>query len=92
MCCVAQDADDKYRNPTKEAKDQRDLLTDYFNHLGTLAGQEHPIIRTTQLFQELLFKLVLQQFPANFPQKSEYISNNFPNYFQQNHKSSYTVE
>ena len=28
------------RNPSREAKHQRDLLKDYFNHKGVLAGQE----------------------------------------------------
>ena len=28
------------RNPSREAKHQRDLLKGYFNHLGALAGQE----------------------------------------------------
>ena len=28
---------DNYRNPSREAKHQRDLLKDYFNHLGALA-------------------------------------------------------
>ena len=28
------------RNPSREAKHQRDLLKDYFNHVGALAGQE----------------------------------------------------
>ena len=28
------------RNPSREAKYQRDLLKDYFNHVGALAGQE----------------------------------------------------
>ena len=28
------------RNPLREAKHQRDLLKDYFNHVGQLAGQE----------------------------------------------------
>ena len=28
------------RNPSREAKHQRHLLKDYFNHVGTLAGQE----------------------------------------------------
>ena len=28
------------RNPSREAKHQRDLLKDYFNHVGVLAGQE----------------------------------------------------
>ena len=34
---------DNYRNPLKEAKQQRDLLKDNFNHLGALAGQEDRI-------------------------------------------------
>ena len=28
------------RNPSREAKHQRDLLKDYFNHVGVLAGQK----------------------------------------------------
>ena len=28
------------RNPSREAKHQRDLLKDYFTHVGALAGQE----------------------------------------------------
>ena len=28
------------RNQSREAKHQRDLLKDYFNHVGALAGQE----------------------------------------------------
>ena len=28
------------RNPSREAKHQRHLLKDYFNHVGALAGQE----------------------------------------------------
>ena len=71
--------DDNYRNHSREAKHQQDLLKDYFNHHGALAGQEHRLwdvstnyvgdrrswhlsvlFRTTQLFQELSFKLVLQ--------------------------------
>ena len=28
------------RNPSREPKHQRDLLTDYFNHVEALAGQE----------------------------------------------------
>ena len=35
--------DDNYRNPSREAKHQRDLLKDYFNHVGALAGQEDRI-------------------------------------------------
>ena len=29
-----------FRNPLREVKHQRDLLKDYFNHVGALAGQE----------------------------------------------------
>ena len=29
---------DNYRNPSREAKHQLDLLKDYFNHVGALAG------------------------------------------------------
>ena len=29
-----------FRNPSREAKHQRDLLKDYFNHVGALAGPE----------------------------------------------------
>ena len=29
-----------FKDPSREAKHQRDLLKDYFNHLGALAGQE----------------------------------------------------
>ena len=32
--------DDNYRNPLREAKHQRDLLIDYFSHVGALAEQE----------------------------------------------------
>ena len=35
--------DEKYRNPLREAKHQRELLKDYFNHMGALAGQEDRI-------------------------------------------------
>ena len=31
---------ENFRNPSREAKHQRDLLKDYFNHVGVLAGQE----------------------------------------------------
>ena len=34
---------DNYRNASGEVKHQRDLLKDYFNHLGALAGQEGKI-------------------------------------------------
>ena len=30
-----------FRNPSREAKHQQDLLKDYFNHVGALAGQGH---------------------------------------------------
>ena len=29
-----------FRNPSREGKHQQDLLKDYFNHVGALAGQE----------------------------------------------------
>ena len=35
--------DGNYRNASRESKHQRDLLKDYFNHLGALAGQEDRI-------------------------------------------------
>ena len=31
---------ENFRNPSREAKHQRDLLKEYFNHVGALAGQE----------------------------------------------------
>ena len=31
---------ENFRNPSREAKHHRNLLKDYFNHLGALAGQE----------------------------------------------------
>ena len=31
---------ENYRNPLREAKHQRELLIDYFSHIGALAGQE----------------------------------------------------
>ena len=31
-------SDDNYRNPLREAKHHQNLLKDYFNHLGALAG------------------------------------------------------
>ena len=34
---------ENYRNPLREAKLQRDLLKDYFNHMGALPGQENRI-------------------------------------------------
>ena len=35
--------DENFRNPSREAKHQRELLKDYFNNLGALAGQEDRI-------------------------------------------------
>ena len=32
---------ENYRNPSREAKDQQELLKDYFNHVGALAGQKY---------------------------------------------------
>ena len=32
-----------FTNPSRKAKQQRDLLKDYFNDLGALAGQEDRI-------------------------------------------------
>ena len=34
---------DNFRNPSREAKHKRDLLKDYFNNLGAMAGQEDRI-------------------------------------------------
>ena len=36
---------ENWRNPSREAKQQRDLLNDYFNHISALAGQEERIGR-----------------------------------------------
>ena len=35
--------DDNYGNPSRETKHQPDLLKNYFNHVGALAGQEDRI-------------------------------------------------
>ena len=35
--------DENYRNPLREAKHQLEVLKDYFNHIGALAGQEDRI-------------------------------------------------
>ena len=35
--------DDNYRDPSKEAKHQQDLLKDYFNHLGAFSGPDDRI-------------------------------------------------
>ena len=34
---------ENYRNPLREAKQQRELLKDYFNHMGALARQDDRI-------------------------------------------------
>ena len=39
---------ENYRNPSREAKHQQDLLKDYFNHIGALAGQEKRISDVTR--------------------------------------------
>ena len=36
--------DDNYRNHFREAKHKRDLLKNYFNHMGALTGQEDRIL------------------------------------------------
>ena len=38
-----QTQDENVRNPSREAKHQQNLLKDYFNNLGALAGQEDRI-------------------------------------------------
>ena len=39
-----------YRNPSREAKHQQELLKDNFNHMGTLTGQEDsPLLKTFNL-------------------------------------------
>ena len=35
-----QEHQENFRNPSREATHQQDLLKDYFNHAGALAGQE----------------------------------------------------
>ena len=78
--------DENYRNALREAKHQRDLLKDYLNNiqfgalLGRTTGSNYPGAEEAdmyqsfsglpQLFQELLFKLVLHQCPTNFQQIS----------------------
>ena len=34
---------ENHRNPSREAKHQQNLLKDYFNHVGALAGQHYRI-------------------------------------------------
>ena len=36
---------DNYRNPSREAKNQSELLKDYFNHMVALAGQRGQDLR-----------------------------------------------
>ena len=36
---VEQGQNENFRNPSREAKHQQDLLKDYFNNLGALAGR-----------------------------------------------------
>ena len=66
---------ENFRNPLREAKHQRNLQKDYFNHMGALAGSWTEIkktegrtcchlsvlFRTTQIIQVLLFSKVLTQ-------------------------------
>ena len=48
--------DDKYRNPLREAKHQQDVLKDYLNHVGALAGHGHDkICQPTPLGAEQAF-------------------------------------
>ena len=83
---------ENYRNPLMEAKHQLDLLKDYFNHVGALAGQDlrcvskqpwgqkklaSVLFLTTQLFQEILFKLMLFKIQTNFQTKSNLFSTSF---------------
>ena len=67
---------ENYRNPSREAKHQQELLKDY----SIMWGQWHISVffRTIQLFQELLFKLVSLKFSTNFQTKS----NPFPTSFK----------
>ena len=93
--------DDNYRNLLKEAKHQRDLLKDCFNHVGALARQEDRILdgsyhwdrrswHLSVLFRttQLFQELLFEQvlLPTNFSQKNQYISKRFQSYFQPNHK------
>ena len=34
---------ENFRKPSREAKHKRDLLKDYFNHVGALAGKEERV-------------------------------------------------
>ena len=55
----------------------------YKSFLGLLSV----LFRMTQLFQALLFKLVLLKFPTNIQIKPNPFSNMFQNYVKPNHKS-----
>ena len=73
------------------AKQQRDLLKDYFNHICALTGQGEENLVTLGptlgaevhdihlFFHKLYIKLVLQQFQTGF----QPFSNKFPTNFQQ---------
>ena len=81
------------RNPSRQTKHQQELLKDYnmWGHwLGRRTGSEmcQPTtlgqklasispLRTNQLFQEPLFKLVLFKFPINFQTKPNPFPTNF---------------
>ena len=66
---------ENFKNPSREAKHQRDLLKDYFNNVGGWLGSRTEfkktegricchisvLFRTTQIIQELLFRKVLLQ-------------------------------
>ena len=52
LFCQNKQVDDNYRIPFREAKHQRDLLKDYFNHLGTFAGLGSEIYQATILGTE----------------------------------------
>ena len=89
------------RNHLREAKHKRDVLSDYFDHVGALAGQRRrerrswhlPVLfRTTQLFKELLFKLVLHKCPPKFPTNFPKMFNRFPTILQYPTKSQVPLE
>ena len=82
--------DENYRNPLREAKHQKDLLKDYFNHVGALAGQEDRICHVNRnypgdrrswhlsvLFRttQLLKKTFIQ---ASVPRMPHKFQTNFP--------------
>ena len=86
-----------YRTPLREAKHQRDLLKDYFNHVGSLAVQED---RTeADIYQSFSGQIIprtfmlagVAQISNTFPKKILSISSKFQNYFEPNHKSPKSV-